>query len=44
MSGTCGDAYVSGVAARVLRCGAYLTSKQLVSILFESATDLGAAH
>jgi len=43
MSGTSmATPYVSGVAARVLGAAPYLTSKQVVSILFESATDLGA--
>jgi subtilisin family serine protease len=43
MSGTSmATPYVSGVAARVLGAAPDLTSKQVVSILFESATDLGA--
>ncbi len=43
MSGTSmATPYVSGVAARVLGAAPYLTNKQVVSILFQSATDLGA--
>lgn len=43
MSGTSMAApYVSGVAARVLEQSPYLTPQQVVSILFQSATDLGA--
>lgn len=44
MSGTSmATPYVSGVAARVLGAAPYLTNKQVVSILLQSATDLGAA-
>lgn len=44
MSGTSmATPYVSGVAARVLGAAPYLTAKQVVSILLQSATDLGAA-
>lgn len=43
MSGTSmATPYVSGVAARVLGAAPYLTNKQVVSILLQSATDLGA--
>lgn len=43
MSGTSmATPYVSGVAARVLAAAPYLTPKQAVSILLQSATDLGA--
>ena len=43
MSGTSmATPYVSGVAARVLGAAPYLTPTQVTSILFESATDLGA--
>ncbi len=43
MSGTSmATPYVSGVAARVLAAAPYLTPKQTVSILLQSATDLGA--
>jgi hypothetical protein len=34
--------YVSGVAARVLGASPFLTNKQVVEILLQSATDLGA--
>lgn len=44
MSGTSmATPYISGVAARVIGASPYLTSKQVVSILLQSATDLGAA-
>ncbi len=43
MSGTSmATPYVSGVAARVLAAAPYLTPKQTVAILLQSATDLGA--
>lgn len=43
MSGTSmATPYVSGVAARVLAASPYLTPQQVVSILLQSATDLGA--
>ena len=43
MSGTSmATPYVSGVAARVFGAAPYLTNKQVVSILLQSATDLGA--
>ncbi len=43
MSGTSmATPYVSGVAARVLGASPFLTNKQVVSILLQSATDLGA--
>ncbi len=43
MSGTSmATPYVSGVAARVLGAAPYLTNKQVVSILLQSAIDLGA--
>ena len=43
MSGTSmATPYVSGVAARVLAASPFLTSKQVVSIILNSATDLGA--
>lgn len=43
MSGTSmATPYVAGVAARVLAASPYLTPKQVASILFQSATDLGA--
>jgi hypothetical protein len=43
MSGTSmATPYVSGVAARVLQASPYLTPQQVVGILFQSATDLGA--
>lgn len=43
MSGTSmATPYVSGVAARVLAAAPYLTPQQTVSILLQSATDLGA--
>ena len=34
--------YISGVAARVLQTSPFLTPQQVVSILLQSATDLGA--
>lgn len=43
MSGTSmATPYVSGVAARVLAASPFLTSKQVVSIILNSTTDLGA--
>ncbi len=43
MSGTSmATPYVSGVAARVIGASPFLTNKQVVSILLQSATDLGA--
>ena len=43
MSGTSmATPYVSGAAARVLAAAPYLTPQQTVSILLQSATDLGA--
>jgi hypothetical protein len=43
MSGTSmATPYVSGVAARVLAASPFLTPQQVVSILLQSATDLGA--
>lgn len=43
MSGTSmATPYVSGVAARVLGASPFLTNKQVVEILLQSATDLGA--
>lgn len=43
MSGTSmATPYVSGVAARVLGASPFLTPQQVVSILLQSATDLGA--
>ena len=42
MSGTSmATPYISGVAARVLGASPFLTAKQVVSILLQSATDLG---
>ncbi|MEQ1755492.1 MAG: S8 family serine peptidase [Micropepsaceae bacterium] len=44
MSGTSmATPYVSGVAARVMGASPFLTNKQVVDILFQSATDLGTA-
>lgn len=44
MSGTSmATPYVSGVAARVLGAAPYLTPQQVVSIMLQSAIDLGAA-
>ena len=44
MSGTSmATPYVSGVAARILGASPYLTNKQVVSIILNSATDLGAS-
>lgn len=44
MSGTSmATPYVAGVAARVLAASPYLTPQQVVSIMLQSATDLGAA-
>jgi len=44
MSGTSmATPYVSGVAARVFAASPYLTAQQVASILFQSATDLGAS-
>lgn len=44
MSGTSmATPYVSGVVARVMAASPFLTNKQVVEILFQSATDLGAA-
>lgn len=44
MSGTSmATPYVSGVAARVLGASPFLTNRQVVQILLQSATDLGAA-
>ena len=43
MSGTSmATPYVSGVAARVIGASPFLTNKQVVGILLQSATDLGA--
>jgi len=43
MSGTSmATPHISGVAARVIGASPYLTPKQVVSILLQSATDLGA--
>ncbi|NOT40212.1 MAG: S8 family serine peptidase [Alphaproteobacteria bacterium] len=43
MSGTSmATPYISGVAARLFAASPYLTPQQVVSIMFQSATDLGA--